>query len=71
MEEKIPQDRATDKWNGLKQAMVSILIGAAISFLTVLFQYTIGILQDIPAELPGSLVGMVRYITKWTSNHYV
>ncbi len=57
-----------DMW---KQALMSILIGAAISFLTVLFQGIVDFLQNIPPEITGSLVGITRYITKWTSNRIV
>ncbi len=52
----------------LKQALISIAIGAVISFLTVLFQFGIEWLNSIPAEFPGAIVGMLRYVTKWKSN---
>ena len=48
----------------LKQALISIAIGTAISVLTVLFQYVIEWLKNIPAEVPGAIVGMARYIAK-------
>lgn len=54
-----------------KQALMSILIGAIISFLTVLFQGLVDFLKNIPPEVPGALVGMTRYITKWTSHPLV
>ena len=52
----------------IKQVLVSILIGAIISFLTVLFQGLVGMLQNIPAEVPGSIVGMGSYLLKWKTN---
>jgi hypothetical protein len=51
-----------------RQALISILIGAIISFLTVLFQGLLDLLKDLPAEVPGVLAGSGRYIIKWTSN---
>lgn len=63
-----PNITPKERW---KHALISILIGAAISFLTVLFQGLVDFLKDMPPEIPGSLVGMVRYITKWTSSHRV
>lgn len=54
-------------WNSLKQALISIAVGAVISFLTVLFQFAIEWLNNIPAELPGAIVGMVKYLS-WTSS---
>ena len=52
----------------LKQALISIAIGTVISVLTVLFQYVVEWLQDIPAEVPGAVVGMLKYIG-WVSKH--
>lgn len=52
-----------------KQMLVSIFIGFIISALTVLFQAFVDWLQDIPAALPGGVVGMVKYWTAWKYNH--
>jgi len=48
----------------LKQALISILIGAAISFLTVLFQGLLDYRGGIKESLPGVISGMVYYIAK-------
>lgn len=52
-----------------KAALLSIFIGFIISALTVLFQYAIEWLRDIPAEIPGSLVGVLKYLA-WRSSHH-
>jgi hypothetical protein len=54
-------------WNVAKQMILSILVGTAISLLTILFQYGVEWLRNIPAEAPGALVGMAHYISKWRS----
>lgn len=69
MDNPIPQDRLSDRWNQSKQVLISIFIGFVISVLTVLFQEVVGLLKEIPAEVPGGAVGMIRYISKWTSSH--
>ena len=48
----------------LKQALISVAIGTVISVLTVLFQYVIEWLKHIPAEIPGAVVGMTKYLVK-------
>lgn len=48
----------------LKQAAISIVIGAVVSFLTVLFQEFISFLNSIPSEIPGTVVAIVRYLIK-------
>lgn len=55
----------------LKQALYSIMIGAIISFLTVLFQGLVDFLKDMPAEIPGGIAGAVRYLYTWKSNLHV
>lgn len=54
----------------LKQMIASIIVGAAISILTVLFQYAVEWLRGLPAELPGAIVGMLRYWVKWQYIHH-
>lgn len=46
----------------LKQALISIIVGTAISALTVLFQHAVAWLNSIPAEVPGAVVGMAKYM---------
>jgi hypothetical protein len=48
----------------IKHALISILIGAVVSFLTVLFQGLLNVLTNLPPEIPGTLIGMARYLTK-------
>lgn len=49
-------------WQQVRAMLVSIFIGFVISALTVLFQYAIEWLNQIPAEVPGSIVGIVKYM---------
>ncbi len=51
----------------LRHALITALIGALISFATVLFQEFVNILKHIPAELPGAIGGMALYLSKWNS----
>jgi len=51
-----------------KQAIISILIGASISFLTVLFQGVISWLNSLPAAEVGTVAGISRYLYIWKSN---
>ncbi len=52
----------------LRQATISILIGTAISILTVLFQALTGWLSEIKPEVPGALIGVAKYLHTWSSN---
>lgn len=52
----------------LKQIIITIAIGAAINVLTVLFQYAIEWLRQIPPELPGTVVGIAKYLS-WVGKH--
>ena len=52
----------------LKQVLLTILIGATINVITVLAQYAITWLQSIPAEIPGTVVGVAKYLA-WISTH--
>lgn len=52
----------------LKQAVISILIGTAISILTVLFQALTGWLTEVKPEVPGVLLGIAKYLHSWSSN---
>lgn len=61
----------TITWDHLKQALISIAIGTVISILTVLFQEVVQWLKHIQPEVPGAVVGMGRYLIKWTSHHNV
>lgn len=48
----------------IKQALISLVVGASISFLTVLLQGLVGLLQQIPTAAPGSVAGMAYYLWK-------
>ena len=52
----------------LKHAAISILVGATVSFLTVLLQGLIDVLHQIPTELPGMGVSMLIYLKSSASN---
>ena len=71
MENPIPQDRVTDRWNGLKQALIAVLIGSAITIIGDIAQVAINWLQNYPVEVAGPITGMVRYLVKWTSSQNV
>jgi hypothetical protein len=49
----------------LRQAIMSVIIGFIVSILTILFQFGIEWLQNIPTEAPGAIVGTIRYWTHW------
>jgi len=49
----------------IKQALIAILIGASISFLSVLFEGLLNLLQDHGPEVVGSLAGVGRFLLKW------
>jgi len=57
-----------DRKELLKQAIYSVLIGTAISLLTIFFQFIVDWLNTIPAEVTGSVGGMVRYLV-WAKLH--
>lgn len=46
----------------IKHAAMSIAVGAVISFLTVLFQASISWLHNVQPEIPGAVVGIVKYL---------
>ena len=58
-----------DFWKVTKHAFVSILIGACISFLTVVFQELVNWLQGLQPAAPGVIAGIGKYLYSWTSNH--
>ena len=49
----------------LKQALIAILIGATISFLTTIFQGLLDFLHNAGPAMPGVIVGMGKYLFKW------
>lgn len=57
-------------WEQAKAALVAVFIGSLISIITVLFQYTIEWLRDIPAELPGAGLGIIKYLSWRLLNHH-
>lgn len=71
METETKTQATVTTWYNIKQALMSIAVGAAISILTVLFQYAVEWLRNIPAEVPGAVVGMAKYLTSWRLNHHV
>lgn len=46
----------------IKQVLISILIGAIVSFLTVLFQGLVEWLKHIPAEIPAVAAAWGKYL---------
>lgn len=54
----------------MRHAAMSIAIGAAISFLTVMFQAAIAWLHHIQPEAPGALVGIAHYVHKTFQARY-
>jgi hypothetical protein len=48
----------------VKQALISIMIGSLVSFLTVLMQGLIVLLQNIPTEAPGGVSAAVYYLVQ-------
>lgn len=61
-------DQKKPPFNTLKQAVISILIGATISFLTVLFQGALDLFKGYNLEDGGAIVGMLKYIHSWSSH---
>ena len=57
-----------NKYPVLKQALIAIVIGATISFLTVLFEGVLDLLKQAGPALPGTIVGMGKYLLKWKIN---
>ena len=53
----------------LKQALISILVGAVVSFLTIMFQGLLGILHDMIPAASGALGGAACYFSKWNLNN--
>lgn len=54
----------------LKQILITIAIGAVINIITVFAQFAIEWLKSIPAEVPGTVIGMAKYLY-WVKNHIV
>lgn len=54
----------------IKDVLTAILIGATISFLTVLFQGLLEVLRQYGPELVGSAVGAGKYLLKAKWSHY-
>lgn len=52
----------------LKHLLLSVLIGAAVSFLTTLFQGILDLLHKVGPSLPGIVVGVGRYLLTWRSD---
>lgn len=52
----------------LKQALVSLLIGAGVSFITIILQGLIDILHTIPTQAPGTFAGMATYLSMTVRN---
>lgn len=50
----------------IMNALVSILVGASISFLTVLFQGILDLLHDFGPAAPGVIAGMAM---TWRRHH--
>jgi hypothetical protein len=55
----------------LKQAIFSVVIGFAISILTILFQHLVDWLQNLPPEFVGGFAGSIKYWKSWKYNHFV
>ena len=55
----------------VKHVLLSILIGACVSFLTVLLQGLLGVLQNLPPEFVGGLAGATKYLHAWKLHHLV
>lgn len=53
----------------LKQILLTILIGATINVITILSQFAIDWLNTIPAEIPGTVVGVAKYLL-WVSKSH-
>jgi len=47
----------------VKHVMLSILIGATVSFMTVLFQGILDVLKGISPETIGVMAGLGKYIS--------
>ena len=56
-------------WEQAKAAGMSIFIGAIISLITIVAQYAIAELRDIPTIVPGSAMGMLKYLS-WRILHH-
>lgn len=54
----------------IKQAVISVLVGATISFLTVLLQGLLNILQHVPPEIIGSAAGVGRQMLVWAHTRH-
>lgn len=48
----------------LKDALVAILIGACVAFLTTLIEGLRDLMLGVPPEAPASAVAMARYLWK-------
>ena len=46
----------------LRQALISIIVGACVAFLSTLFEGVITFLRDHAVDLSGTLVSMVYFL---------
>jgi len=68
--ENQPLKTVNRSWSeSVKQALMLIVIGAMINALTVLFQFAIEWLNAIPAELPGTAFGVLKYASWIGKSH--
>lgn len=55
----------------LKTALYSILIGACVSFITVLLQGLLGLLQGAEPAVFGSAAGILKFLITSKVRHFV
>lgn len=48
-------------WQDVKHALLSIVIGACVAFITTLMQGVLDWLQTIPTEVPATLAALTKY----------
>lgn len=60
-----PKRHALLSWDGIKQTALSIVIGAAISLITIIMQEAVGYLQSMDPATLGVIVGVGRQLTRW------
>ena len=66
-----PQDVRARNLDNLKQAVMSIAICAVISIITVVFQELLNWLQTMDPQVPGAVVGIARFYSKWKPTLHV
>lgn len=57
--------------DAIKHALISIAIGAAISIITMLFQYLVDLLHGLQPAVPGVVAGVGKYLYSWSSQRNV